>query len=258
MKKIYSLLSLLLLTVSANAQVEIRESNAGAVAVGNDISGTTFTANVTDDQTYIFYFNVKNVSGSDQYLRIKVLELSAPAGWSDGVCWGAYPDDELEGQCYTAAAVNTNPWTTPNPPGVMHAQTIPDQGNGLLWPDIHVYGTGSAHYRYYVMSNQGGFAIDSFDLVVSRTLSIDDNKVAATVSAYPNPANNLLTINTTGIENGNSSVKIVDVLGKLIYNEEMSASSKKIDVSEFKNGVYILTVMDKGAIVQTRRIVVKH
>jgi hypothetical protein len=255
MKKIYSLLSLLILTASVNAQVEIREY-AGGAPVGNDISGTTFTANVPDNQTHVFYFSVKNISGTDQYMRVKVLEISAPAGWEDGVCWGANPDDLLEGQCYTSAQLTTNPWTTPNPPGVSHAQTMVDQGNGLLYPDIHVNGSGSAHYRYYIMPNQGSTPIDSIDLVVSRTLGIEDNKAAATVSVFPNPANNLLTINTTGIDN--SSVKIVDVLGKLIYNEEMNASSNKIDVSEFKNGVYILTVMDKGAIVQTRRIVVKH
>lgn len=257
MKKIYSLLSLLLLTVSANAQVEIKEYSGG-VPVGNDISGTTFTANVTDDQTYIFYFNVKNTSGSDQYLRIKVLELSAPAGWTDGVCWGANPDVELEGQCYTAAQVSSNPWTTPNPPGVNHAQTIVDQGNGLLYPDIHVSGTGSAHYRYYVMPNQGSAPIDSFDLVVSRTLSVEDNKAAATVSVFPNPANNVLTVNTSGLEGSGASVRIVDVLGKQVYSEEFSGSSKKIDVSDFKNGVYLLTVSEKGSAVQTRRIVVRH
>lgn len=257
MKKIYSLLSLLILTVSANAQVEIKEY-VGGTAVGNDISGTTFTANVTDDQTYIFYFDVKNLSGSDQYMRVKVLEISTPAAWTDGVCWGANPDVNFEGQCYTAVQVNTNPWTTPNPPGVNHAQTIVSQGSGLLYPDIHVSGAGSGHYRYYIMPNQGSTPIDSFDLVVSRTLSVEDPKAAASISVFPNPANNVLTVTASGLEGNGGSVRIVDVLGKQVYSEEFGGSSKKIDVSDFKNGVYLLTVSEKGAAVQTRRIVVRH
>ena len=67
-----------------------------------------------------------------------------------------------------------------------------------------------------------------------------------------------VTVNTSGLEGSGASVRIVDVLGKQVYSEEFSGSSKKIDVSDFKNGVYLLTVSEKGSAVQTRRIVVRH
>jgi hypothetical protein len=64
-----------------------------------------------------------------------------------------------------------------------------------------------------------------------------------------------LTINTEGLEK--FDIRIVDVLGKTVYDES-AYKSKKIDVSDLKNGVYILTVIEKGTTIQTKRIVVRH
>jgi hypothetical protein len=55
-----------------------------------------------------------------------------------------------------------------------------------------------------------------------------------------------------------NTVKLVDVLGKTVYVEKIG-TSKKIDLSNINNGVYILTVISaNGATLQNKRIVVKH
>ena len=66
-------------------------------------------------------------------------------------------------------------------------------------------------------------------------------------------------INTTaqGLD-GTFDVKMTDVLGKVVYSESVTGTSKKVDVSDFKNGVYLVTIIEKGTTVQTRRLVVKH
>ena len=76
------------------------------------------------------------------------------------------------------------------------------------------------------------------------------------MTAYPNPASSMITVNTVGIS-GDYNVRVTDVLGKVVYSDEANAI-KKIDVSNFKNGVYLITVSEKGEAIQTRRIVVKH
>jgi hypothetical protein len=52
-------------------------------------------------------------------------------------------------------------------------------------------------------------------------------------------------------------VRVTDVLGKVVYADEAGAI-EKIDVSNFKNGVYLISVSENGEAIQTRRIVVKH
>lgn len=76
------------------------------------------------------------------------------------------------------------------------------------------------------------------------------------VNAYPNPAINNLTVSATGISES-FVVRLTDVLGKVVF-EEVSSGTKKIDVSDYKNGVYLVSIFNEGDLIQTKRIVIKH
>jgi hypothetical protein len=248
MKKIYAIISTLFLTgIVAYGQVEIREYTGGQ-AVGNDISGTTVLVNVTADGLVAKTFNVKNTSGVSKTLDIQRLRVAEIAGWTDGLCWGPNPDPNFEGQCYGSGQMPTNPWTTPQ------SITTPIDEDGNLVLDIHTEGPGCGHYRYFVM--EGSTKVDSVDIEVCSSVGIQENEIEIGMTAYPNPANALLTINTSGVS-GNYDLRITDVLGKVVYTDQVG-ETKKVDVSDFKNGVYLVTVLEKGRLIQTRRIVIKH
>jgi hypothetical protein len=255
MKKLYAFLFSIGLVSAVSAQVEIRDyTGTGGTQVGNDISGTTYTVNVTQTGLVVQHFAVTNVSGSNQYMRVKRLQLSAPGDWTNALCWGQDPDDYFEGGCYTTSQMTTNPWTSPNATGTNHAPMIDDQNHGDLKLEIDVQSAGTGLYRYYIMPNQGGAAIDSIDLQINMSVGIEEKEVLG-MTAYPNPANNALTVNTTGTEN--VVLKITDVLGKVVYYDEVGAI-KKLDVSDYKSGVYLVSVYNEGVLVQTRRVVIKH
>lgn len=245
MKKIYILLSAVLLGTSAMAQVEIREMQ-GSTVVGNDISGTVFEKTVSSNGLVAMPFSVLNVSGGDLTLKVTRLRLQDEAAWADNLCWGAEGDPD--GLCYTAAQMSTNPWTS-------LTVTIADQTRATLMVDTDVEGGGAELYRYYIVQGQSNI-IDSIDVHVSSTVGIQEQEEPLGMSVYPNPANNYLTISTTGTD-GSCNVQITDVLGKVVYSDEIGVT-KKLDVSDFKNGVYLVSVTEKGQLVQTRRIVVKH
>jgi hypothetical protein len=251
MKDIYVALLTVLSTAAVSfSQVEIRLFEGG-VAVGPDVSGTVVEMVATTDDIYAKTFSVQNTSGASASFKVTRFRLSAPPAWKDGLCWGPFPDANVEGQCFSYSQMATNPWTTPNEAS-MNASV-----NGNMVVDIHTEGAGYAHYRYYIL--QGSSVVDSVDLGVSSTLSVPQQQPQqeepVSVSAYPNPANSQLTIATTGLES--AQIRITDVLGKLVY-EETTSSTKKIDVSDFKNGVYLVTVLEKGKAIQTKRVVVKH
>ncbi len=256
MKKLYAFLFSIGLVSAVSAQVEIREySGTGGTQIGNDISGTTFSVVATGNADTI-HFAVKNVSGATQYYRVRRLRLDVPNGWEDGLCWGQDPDLEGEAQCYSPSLMSSNPWTSPNPPSTGHAHTINDGNIFDLKIDFGYGDAGVGHYRYYVMPNQGSTPIDSIDIEVTKTLGLTEEKEILGMTAYPNPANNVLTVNTTGVDD-NVTLRITDVLGKVVYNDVV-APTKKVDVSDYKNGVYLVSVYKEGVLVQTRRVVVKH
>jgi hypothetical protein len=246
MKKIYLLGFSLLLVAALNAQVEIKRSSGGGVSVGSDISGTEVAQTVTEDGLHAYKYNVIN-TGTPGTFSVTRLRLVDESTWVDGLCWAPIPDAAFEGSCYGNDVMPTNPWSTPT------SITLPTEGVGELICDIDSEGSGSELFRYYILKE--GVLTDSLDLRVSYVSAIEEKEVVS-VTTYPNPAVNQLTVKTTGLE-GEISVRITDVLGKVVYNQEVN-TPKKIDVSDFRNGVYLIGVYQDGQMIQNKRIVVKH
>ena len=66
---------------------------------------------------------------------------------------------------------------------------------------------------------------------------------------YPNPVRNSLNVEHTGFIN---SVKIFDITGRMIYNEQVNNNQAQINVSGFTQGVYIIQVITDSEI-QSRK-----
>lgn len=226
-----------------------------------DISGTTevLVSKIGKDNHINFY--IKNLSGEERFWKIKRLRLDAPpTGWQDYVCWGL---ENESGTCYGHNAVN--PWSTPEP--VQHVDINTGKvESGLLngesaLANLHAdlrstTNPGTVTYRYYVYE-EGKAYEDSIDVTYTAVVGLNEGKnIPVSMSAYPNPASSMLTVATTGL-NDEFVLRVSDVLGKVVY-EEVTSSTKKVDVSDFKNGVYLITVINDGSVVQTKRVVVKH
>jgi hypothetical protein len=55
----------------------------------------------------------------------------------------------------------------------------------------------------------------------------------------------------------NASLKMVDVLGNIVYRDVMS-NSKTIVTSNFKTGVYFVTLEQTGIKPVSRKIIIRH
>lgn len=241
MKKI-----LLFASIFSFAALQAQNVSINKLGETTDVSGTEILLVNTSGNEEIIDLEVKNESANDLTLKVTRLRIDVPSsGWSDYVCWqyGA------AGLCYTANAAN--PWTT----GA--AITIPAGAHGSLINHIDPDNSqvAYAHYRYYILNTNTQEFEDSVDVKINPILTVKENKQNSTIiSVFPNPADNFLTISIpTGAE---GYVKLTDVLGKMIYDERLS-SSKKLDVSTFKNGVYVAVINVNGTS-YTKRFVVKH
>jgi hypothetical protein len=230
------------LAFSLNAQISITIKDQST-----ELAGDTHTINATNGNEQIIDLLFHNNSAITQEWGITRVRLDVPAtGWSDYVCWGIEGDPF--GACYPANV--NNPWTTPA------TIFVPASQAGLA--AIHInpsdVANGSGHYRYYV-GRTASSPQDSVDIIVNtQVLSVKENK-SISLSLYPNPSSEYLVI-TLQSNQSESNIKITDVLGKVIFDEKV-IGSKKINVEEFKNGVYLLSSSQNGTIT-TKRIVVKH
>ena len=76
-------------------------------------------------------------------------------------------------------------------------------------------------------------------LRVIKTSVAELNKLASSVSAYPNPANTAFTIT---MKSADATVEVMDVTGKLINTYPIVLGEAKMDVSNFNNGVYFYQI----------------
>jgi hypothetical protein len=85
---------------------------------------------------------------------------------------------------------------------------------------------------------------DGHDLALGIQNEENNSITYAQFNVYPNPANNRITF-TTNLTNTKLKLDILDLNGRLIKSYECNCSNKVMDVSNFKNGVYILKISSK-------------
>lgn len=71
-------------------------------------------------------------------------------------------------------------------------------------------------------------------------LEITDFSGSKHIKAFPNPANSNFTLAVEGVDNYN--VKMTDMSGKVVYNQQLSGLENTVDVSKLATGAYFITV----------------
>ena len=108
-------------------------------------------------------------------------------------------------------------------------------------------------FRHYDCTNM--FYLDIDDIKVSNErVGIDDidNHI---LSLYPNPASQMVAVNAEGIE-GNVTVQIVDLNGRVMMQQQGAAQSFRFDVSTLAQGAYFVRMTGEN-INAVRKLIVK-
>jgi hypothetical protein len=72
---------------------------------------------------------------------------------------------------------------------------------------------------------------------------------------YPNPASDQLTLKLAAAPSGPMAVKIVDSMGRLVYDTSFSADQLVVDISGWADGIYFVRLGEKGS-EQVRKLLV--
>ncbi len=111
-----------------------------------------------------------------------------------------------------------------------------------------VTGVGGGDVYIIVKTTDGEFKDSCYVTVIT---GISNTEVPG-FKLYPNPANNLLTIETDKPEH--LSIEIITLNGQLMYTSRMEGSLQQIDLSSFQRGLYFITVRSRDY-VRTEKVI---
>ncbi len=242
MKQKLLFFSLLLLTLTVNAQFTVEDHDGNLISDNQVLQFNT----VAPDPAAIYDFYVNNTSGTDP-IRMKIEFVSAVN--ADGslmeLCFGL---------CYTGITIGSS--YPPNADYVEIApggQTLPgnhmanaDPGNGT---DVLEY-----VFRYYQIDMAGNEIGD--DLTVTYQydplLSVNDFD-SLKVNVFATSITNELVLTVEEELN----LEVYNLQGKKVKSQRLDVGQQSIDMSDLSSQMYLLHFVNDRGVSQTTKIVVR-
>ncbi len=105
-----------------------------------------------------------------------------------------------------------------------------------------------AIYMNYTPSQNGNYIVvgvdtngcEAEDIFTLNTVEID-NVTTTDINVYPNPTNNIVTIDFNDVNS--RKISIIDCYGKLVYEKVSNRNVEILDIRDLSSGVYILHVV---------------
>ncbi|MFK7783460.1 MAG: T9SS type A sorting domain-containing protein [Crocinitomicaceae bacterium] len=235
-------------TILLTFAVMIAAASFGQISItvnGNPhVSGTPYIVTTAGAGESL---NATIMSNSPVNLTVQRIITNPMPTWEDDLCWGITGG---LGQCYFGIE-DTNPFVSPD------AYLIDQQNNGDFIAKITANDPdyGCSDYKYYFLQN-GSVLLDSIEISVCKTASVEDVEPALAVSVSPNPATSYFKVTVNNA--ADASVQVVDVLGNVVLKETVMGNSKTINTSNFRNGIYFVKVTANKQRPVIRKIIVKH
>ena len=119
-------------------------------------------------------------------------------------------------------------------------------------------GCGKIRYTFWLDGNPSDSVGHTMYFCTAATVGLDEQSVEVK-KIYPNPVRDILYIEMGGNHSfDNARVNVVNMLGSTVGKYLLRGGSEKmsIDVSDYKPGVYFLTLTVDGKTIQSQRFVV--
>ncbi len=96
-----------------------------------------------------------------------------------------------------------------------------------------------------------------FDLGGATPTSVPDVSASKTITLYPNPATDLVQLQSSEVLSG--VLMVTDINGRVVRNENISGGQHQFSVADLANGLYFYKVMNAGNVaVQVGKFTVMH
>lgn len=112
------------------------------------------------------------------------------------------------------------------------------------------YSQSGSRFRAYIEDCSNRFI--GRGLAQKQLFEEKSNKPYNKISLYPNPANQKVTIENNELI---KSLQILSIDGKLILDEEINTNHYELDVSNYKNGIYIIITKTKSGNILSSKLI---
>ena len=93
---------------------------------------------------------------------------------------------------------------------------------------------------------------------ISEVTAIEEAKgTGISVTSYPNPTADVITLSITEFDISNLSYRLYDMNGKLLQNEKITGNQTIISLSKLEASTYFVTIIQKNKEVKTFKIIKK-
>ena len=128
-----------------------------------------------------------------------------------------------------------------------------DHDGLAFWYSAQVEGETSGQMRLrkvggsYIEFFPGDFGrYHRYDFTVGFTLDVDEQELSHQIAIYPNPTTSITTIEVEGEVNGQATLRITDLSGRVLHESYMNAGTNFaesfIDVSHYLSGTYLVEI----------------
>lgn len=224
MKKLYPFISLIFTLSTSSAQTyTVSPSHTLYVnAVYNTIS--------------IFDIFQENISNDTIYLEWELISNDLVPGWDFSLC--------DYGSCYAGI------------PSFGFMDTVFAGGQGFLGLNIDphtIEGTGTL--RIYVYESNASSAGDTLTWVVTAGPNGTVAGLSPSVSVYPNPATDFVTIDMRRSPAPIVSITVLNMLGQQVAEKAVSSGLEQFDIRNLPEGTYLLLLNDENGVRHTSSLI---
>lgn len=219
-------------------------SGPGSVSISTDIPGSGYVGG-----------NTYSVS------------VTVSAGGANGAKYGFSASATKEGTAtFTGGFANADNSTLVKASGnyIVHNSTV--NGNGVNSSHTFTFdwtapATGTGNVKFWAAGNSAnGNNSSSGDQIYNNSLLVNEAPGASITediidafNLFPNPATETTNIRIPA-QMMDGTLRVMDLTGKIVFNKKMIESEFSLNLSEFKNGIYIVE-LNKAGKVKTLKLV---
>lgn len=135
---------------------------------------------------------------------------------------------------------------------------ISSTGGWQNWQTLTMSGFfPEGRYTLRLFMKSGEFNLNWFQFVMT-TVDVDTPLIPG-IKIFPNPANHLVEIDLTGIQGDVRYVDVYNQLGQMALREQIDVTGLlQIDVSDLKEGVYIVLLRSEQRVLATSRLLINR
>ncbi|MEX1002612.1 MAG: ice-binding family protein [Crocinitomicaceae bacterium] len=135
--------------------------------------------------------------------------------------------------------------------------TIVSQGAINLFTGVTINGralTGVGALSTSAIDAAAAIDVSNCETVVGGPVSVDEFEAVKTVSIYPNPFQNSVTIRVENTQNEDYTFKVYNSLGAVVYQTILINESTTLNLSELNSGAYFYRVMSDSQLIKSGKL----